>query len=259
PNLQNIPIRMDLGKKIREAFIPKEGFVIVSADYSQIELRLFALLSQDPMMKRFFDQGGDVHRYIAAAMFGIDEEAVSIDQRRAAKTITYGISYGMSAFRLANELNIDFAQAKQFIESYFETFPGIKNFMTKTLEFAHEFGYVKTLFGRRRPTPELRSAKIDKITNLSHPSRFAINTVVQGTAADVIKLAMIAVQNMIDKKYPNEVQMILQIHDELLFEVAPQIADPFIDSLKEVMMNVISLDIALEVEAAKGSSWNVAH
>ncbi|MGL4394232.1 MAG: DNA polymerase I [Brevinema sp.] len=259
PNLQNIPVRTELGKKIREAFIPKDGYTMVSADYSQIELRLFALLSEDPRMKQFFDQGGDVHRYIAAAMFQINEDEVTADQRRAAKTITYGISYGMSAFRLANELDIDFGQAKQFIENYFETFPGVKNFMEQTLQFAHENGYVKTLFGRRRPTPELRGAKIDKITNLSHPSRFAINAVVQGTAADIIKLAMIAVDKMISERYPDHAQMILQIHDELLFEVDPTIADEFLSSLKEVMKNVISLEIPIDVEAAKGANWNVAH
>ncbi|MGL4563135.1 MAG: DNA polymerase I [Brevinema sp.] len=259
PNLQNIPIRTELGKKIREAFIAKDGYVLVSADYSQIELRLFALLSNDQTMKKFFEQGGDVHRYIAAEMFGIDQDHISADQRRAAKTINYGISYGMSAFRLANELSIDFGQARKFIDDYFETFPGVKNFMTETLEFASENGYVKTLFGRRRPTPELRAKKIDKITNLSHPSRFAINAVVQGTAADIIKLAMINVQKMITEKFHSQAFMILQIHDELLFEVLPDIAEQFMESLKEAMTHVISLEIPLEVELGKGENWTKAH
>lgn len=259
PNLQNIPIRTDLGKEIRKAFVPSESKKLVSADYSQIELRLFASLSKDPKMIKYFTSGGDIHRHTAAEMFKISESEVNDDQRRAAKTVNYGISYGMSAFRLANELDIEFGEARDFITSYFETFPGIQKFMLETLEFACKHGYVSTMYGRRRPTPELLGKSPDKITNLSHPSRFAINAVVQGTAADIIKLAMLAVDEMINKKYLDKVVMILQVHDELLFEVEPSIVDEFRKDLITSMSSVTNLDVVLEVEVGVGDNWSEAH
>lgn len=259
PNLQNIPIRTELGKEIRKAFIPSKGKKLLSADYSQIELRLFASLSQDPKMIDFFTSGGDVHRHTAGEMFHVPESEIDNAQRNAAKTVNYGISYGMSAFRLSNELNIGFQEAKQFIDSYFETFPGIKEFMIKTLEEACTQGYVTTLFGRRRPTPELLGKTPDKITNLSHPSRFAINAVVQGTAADIIKIAMIRVSDLITKQYPDTVTMILQVHDELLFEVDPSVIESFQKDLIQTMSSVTTLSVALEVEVGVGDHWSEAH
>ena len=259
PNLQNIPIRTDLGKEIRKAFIPSEGKVLLSADYSQIELRLFAFLSKDEKMLQFFAHGGDVHRHTAATMFGLEESAITDDQRRAAKTINYGISYGMSAFRLGNELSIEFGEARAFINTYFETFPGVKNFMEETLDFASQNGYVKTMYGRRRPAPELYGKTPDKITNLSHPSRFAINAVVQGTAADIIKIAMLKVQELINKSYKDDVSMILQVHDELLFEVTPSAVETFKKDLAETMSSVAQLDIPLDVEIGVGENWGEAH
>ena len=259
PNLQNIPIRTDLGKEIRKAFIPSEGKVLLSADYSQIELRLFAFLSKDEKMLQFFAHGGDVHRHTAATMFGLEESAITDDQRRAAKTINYGISYGMSAFRLGNELSIEFGEARAFINTYFETFPGVKNFMEETLNFASQNGYVKTMYGRRRPAPELYGKTPDKITNLSHPSRFAINAVVQGTAADIIKIAMLKVQELINKSYKDDVSMILQVHDELLFEVTPSAVETFKKDLAETMSSVAQLDIPLDVEIGVGENWGEAH
>ena len=259
PNLQNIPIRTDLGKEIRKAFVPTEGKKLVSADYSQIELRLFASLSKDPKMIEYFTSGGDVHRHTAAEMFKIAENEVDDDQRRAAKTVNYGISYGMSAFRLANELDIEFGEARSFIDSYFETFPGIQKFMMETLEFACKNGYVSTTYGRRRPTPELLGKTPDKITNLSHPSRFAINAVVQGTAADIIKIAMLAVDKMINQKYLDKAVMILQVHDELLFEVDPSFVEEFQKDLIETMSSVVDLEVVLEVEVGIGDNWGEAH
>ncbi|MGL5255090.1 MAG: DNA polymerase I [Brevinema sp.] len=259
PNLQNIPIRTDLGKEIRSAFIAQPPKVLVSADYSQIELRLFAALSGDENMQQYFIQGGDIHRGTAAKMFNIDESVVDDTMRRAAKTINYGISYGMSAFRLGNELNISTGEAKSFIQTYFDTFSGIRSFMEETLNFASKNGYVKTIYGRRRPCPELLGKTPDKITNLSHPSRFAINAVIQGTAADIIKIAMLKMDQLIREEFFNEVEMILQIHDELLFEANPQIIEEFIPRLKHTMKTVADISVPLEVEAGFGANWHVSH
>ncbi|SFB69289.1 DNA polymerase I [Brevinema andersonii] len=259
PNLQNIPIRTELGREIRHAFIASPENILVSADYSQIELRLFASLSDDSMMKKFFLNGGDIHKHTAAAMFHKSESEIDDHMRRAAKTINYGISYGMSAFRLSNELGIEFSEGKKFINSYFETFPGVLKFMTQTLNFASENGYVKTLLGRRRPTPELFGKTPDKITNLSHPSRFAINAVLQGTAADIIKIAMLRAAHLIAEKYQNSAFMILQIHDELLFETHETVAESFAADLKNVMQNVIELSVPLEVEVGIAKNWRDAH
>lgn len=259
PNLQNIPIRTELGREIRHAFTASPENMLVSADYSQIELRLFASLSDDGMMKKFFLDGGDIHKHTASAMFHKSESEIDDHMRRAAKTINYGISYGMSAFRLSNELGIEFSEGKKFINTYFETFPGVLHFMTQTLNFASENGYVKTLFGRRRPTPELFGKTPDKITNLSHPSRFAINAVLQGTAADIIKIAMLRAAQLIAEKYENSASMILQIHDELLFETHETVAESFAADLKNVMQNVIELSVPLEVEVGIAKNWRDAH
>lgn len=259
PNLQNIPIRTALGKEIRQAFIPRSGKKLISADYSQIELRLFASLSKDPKMIEFFQSGGDVHRHTASEMFHIPENEINDEQRRAAKTVNYGISYGMSAFRLSNELNIEFGEARNFIDTYFETFPGIREFMIQTLETACKQGFVTTKFGRVRPTPELLGKTPDKLTNLSHFSRFAINAVVQGTAADIIKIAMIEVDRLIKNSYMNKVNMILQVHDELLFEADPDCVETFTKDLANTMRNVTEMIVPLEVEIGVGNNWSEVH
>ncbi len=259
PNLQNIPIRTEWGREIRKAFIAGAGKKIISADYSQIELRLFASLSGDPTMIEYFKSGGDIHRHTAAAIFGIPESEVTDAQRRAAKTINFGISYGMSAFRLSNELNIDMSDARKFIDRYFDSYPGIRDFMHKTLETACKQGYVATLFGRVRPAKDLLGKTPDKITALSHTSRFAINAVVQGTAADIIKIAMIKVDELIKQKYKDSVSMLLQVHDELIFEAEESSAESFSADLKDIMMSAASLAVPLEVELGIGNSWFEAH
>ncbi|MGL5956441.1 MAG: DNA polymerase, partial [Brevinema sp.] len=176
-----------------------------------------------------------------------------------AKTVNYGISYGMSAFRLANTLGIEFAEARDFITGYFETFPGIQQFMIQTLELACTQGFVSTVYGRRRPTPELYGKTPDKLTNLSHPSRFAINAVVQGTAADIIKIAMVRVNDLIRQSYQDQVTMILQVHDELLFESAETSIEPFQKDLIHTMTSVADFLVPLEVEVGVGDNWNEAH
>ncbi len=259
PNLQNIPIRTELGREIRKAFIAKEGKKMLSADYSQIELRLFASLSKDPKMLAFFESGGDVHRHTASEMFHIPESEVSEEQRRAAKTVNYGISYGMSAFRLGNELGIEFSEARKFIDTYFDTFPGVQQFMMKTLELASQNGFVSTKYGRIRPTPELLGKTPDKLTNLSHTSRFAINAVVQGTAADIIKIAMLKIDELIQNSYSGKVDMILQVHDELLFELDEACAEQFKIDLANTMSSVADLIVPLEVEIGIGDNWSEVH
>ncbi|MGL4677034.1 MAG: DNA polymerase I [Brevinema sp.] len=259
PNLQNIPIRTEIGREIRKAFVPSVGKKIISVDYSQIELRLFASLSKDLTMIEFFKSGGDVHRHTASAMFHIPESSVSEEQRRAAKTVNYGISYGMSVFRLANTLGIEFVEARDFVTTYFETFPGIQQFMIQTLELACSQGFVSTVYGRRRPTLELFGKTPDKITNLSHPSRFAINAVIQGTAADIIKIAMIKINDLIQESYQDKVVMILQVHDELLFEADEASIDPFKKDLKTIMTSLADFLVPLEVEIGVGNNWDEAH
>lgn len=258
PNLQNIPIRDELGRRIRQAFVAAPGQGLLSIDYSQIELRLFAHLSEDPAMIQAFLSGVDIHVHTAAAMYGIRVEDVTSDQRRAAKTINYGISYGMGPFRLSGELGISLTDARQFIETYFEKFPGMRKFMTSILKYAGEKGEVRTMFGRRRPVVELMGKEAGDLQHLSHPQRYAINTVVQGSAADIIKLAMIKVQEVIKEEYP-EAKLLLQIHDELVFEVPEQIKQEFTKRMKLEMEKVVELKVPLSVEAGWGKNWGEAH
>ena len=256
PNLQNIPIRTERGKEIRKAFIPsREDGVIVSADYSQIELRIMAHLSCDTHLINAFRNGQDVHAITAAKIFGISPEEVTADQRRIAKTANFGIMYGISAFGLSQRLNIGRAEAKKIIEDYFANFPAISSYIQDTLAAARETGYVETLFGRRRYLPDINS-KNGTVRALAE--RTAINAPIQGTSADIIKLAMINVDKRIRQEGLKS-RMVLQIHDELLFDAVREELEILQRIIVEEMENVIELSIPLTVECNYGTNWLEAH
>ena len=256
PNLQNIPIRTERGKEIRKAFVPSNpGGIIVSADYSQIELRIMAHLSCDAHLINAFRNGQDVHASTAAKIFGIEVSEVTADQRRIAKTANFGIMYGISAFGLSQRLGISRADAKKIIDDYFEKFPAISSFIEDTLASARENGYVETLFGRRRYLPDISSRNA---TVRSLAERTAINAPIQGTSADIIKLAMINVDRRIRQEGLKS-RMVLQIHDELLFDALPEELETLKKIVVEEMENVITLSIPLTVECNHGNNWLEAH
>ena len=256
PNLQNIPIRTERGKEIRKAFIPShQGGVIVSADYSQIELRIMAHLSCDSHLIEAFRHGQDVHAMTAAKIFGISLDDVTPDQRRIAKTANFGIMYGISAFGLSQRLNIARGEAKKIIEDYFANFPAISSYIQDTLASARESGYVETLFGRRRYLPDISSRNG---TVRSIAERTAINAPIQGTSADIIKIAMINVSKRIEYEGLKS-RMILQIHDELLFDALPEELERLEKIIIEEMENVITLSVPLTVECNHGNNWLEAH
>ncbi len=252
PNLQNIPIRSDLGKLIREAFIAEEGYLLVTADYSQIELRILAALADEPKLKEAFAKGEDIHTKTACEVFGVSPDKVNSEMRRRAKVVNFGIIYGMSPFGLAKELKIPTEEAKRYIETYFSRYPKVVEFINKTIKEAKENGYVKTLFGRKRPVPELFSPKRDE---RELGQRIAVNTPIQGTAADVIKLAMIKCYEYIKSEQP-DAYMIMQVHDELVFEVKEEIAQEFASRVKKIMETVApQLDVPLKVDVSVGKRW----
>jgi len=256
PNLQNIPIRTERGKEIRKAFVASNpGGVIMSADYSQIELRIMAHLSCDQHLISSFRSGVDVHKATASKIFGIPVEEVTSDQRRIAKTANFGIMYGISSFGLAKDLRIANKEAKKIIDDYFESFPAIKSFINDTLEAARENGYVETLFGRRRYIPDIK-AKNGSVRALAE--RNAVNAPIQGTSADIIKLAMIGVDKAMAEAGLKS-KMVLQIHDELVFDVLPEEIESLQKIVIEQMENVISLSIPLTVECNYGTNWLEAH
>ena len=255
PNLQNIPVRTAEGRRIREAFIAPNGSVIVSADYSQIELRIMAHLSQDEGMLSAFANNEDIHRATAAEIFGCDREAVTNEQRRYAKVINFGLIYGMSAFGLAQNLNIERSAAQSYIERYFARYPGVRAYMQDTREVAKQKGYVETYFGRRLWVPEINSSNGMRRAGAE---RAAINAPMQGTAADLIKLAMIAVQNWIAAQQLNT-KLIMQVHDELVLEVPEAELDLVQTMLPQLMQNVAKLDVPLLAEVGVGSNWEAAH
>ena len=256
PNLQNIPIRTERGKEIRKAFVPsREGGLIVSADYSQIELRIMAHLSCDSHLINAFRNGQDVHAITAAKIFGIEPDQVTPDQRRIAKTANFGIMYGISAFGLSQRLGISRPEAKKIIDDYFEKFPAISSFIEDTLAAARENGYVETLFGRRRYLPDINS-KNGTVRSLAE--RTAINAPIQGTSADIIKLAMINVDSRL-RSEGLQSRMVLQIHDELLFDAVPEELETLERIVVEEMENVITLSIPLTVECNHGNNWLEAH
>ncbi len=255
PNLQNIPIRTPQGRRIREAFIAPPGSKIVSADYSQIELRIMAHLSEDKGLRHAFEHGHDVHQATAAEVFGVPLEKVSKDERRTAKVINFGLIYGMSAFGLAQNLGLERATAQAYIESYFSRYPGVKNFMDRTREQARALGYVETVFGRRLRLPEISSGSPAR---RQAAERAAINAPMQGTAADLIKMAMVAVQNWLDERKLKTL-LIMQVHDELVLEVPEEELAEVTEKVKELMQNVAKLDVPLIVEAGVGDNWDQAH
>jgi DNA polymerase-1 len=255
PNLQNIPIRSAEGRRIREAFIAPEGSCIVSADYSQIELRIMAHLSGDEGLLKAFANGEDIHRATAAEVFGASLDAVSNEQRRYAKVINFGLIYGMSAFGLASQLNIERSAAQQYIDLYFTRYPGVKNYMDRTRQQAKSQGYVETWFGRRLWLPEINGANGMR---RQAAERAAINAPMQGTAADLIKLAMVKVQNWLEQKKLQSM-LIMQVHDELVLEV-PQTELPLVkEKVRELMCNVAELKVPLEVGLGEGANWDEAH
>jgi DNA polymerase I len=255
PNLQNIPIRTPEGRRIREAFVAPPGRVIVSADYSQIELRIMAHISGDATLRRAFAEGMDVHRATAAEIFGVAPGEVSSEQRRYAKTINFGLIYGMGAFGLAASLGIEQKAAKDYIDRYFQRYPDVKRYMDTTKARAAELGYVETLFGRRIVLPEIRGGNGPR---RSAAERQAINAPMQGTAADLIKLAMIAVQAALDE-HRRETLMVMQVHDELVFEVPEAELDWVKAEVPRIMASVAELSVPLVAEVGVGPNWDQAH
>ena len=255
PNLQNIPIRTPQGRRIREAFIAPPGSKIISADYSQIELRIMAHLSGDKGLRHAFEHGHDVHQATAAEVFGVPLEKVSKDERRTAKVINFGLIYGMSAFGLAQNLGLERATAQAYIESYFTRYPGVKKFMDETREKARSLGYVETVFGRRLRLPEIQSGSPARRQGAE---RAAINAPMQGTAADLIKLAMISVQNYLDISRL-KTKLVMQVHDELVLEVPENELEEVKEKVRELMQNVEKLDVALIVDVGVGDNWDQAH
>jgi DNA polymerase-1 len=249
PNLQNIPIRTEMGRTIRKAFVADSGYALLSADYSQVELRILAHMSQDPDLIETFRRGADIHRATASKIFGIPESQLTPDQRRAAKTINFGVLYGMSAFRLSNELSIPTAQAKDFIDAYFARYPKIQQFLDHTLEEARATGKVTTLFGRIRYIPEIHNRSF---TVRGNAERMATNAPIQGTAADILKLAMIALDKRLDETFA---RMLLTVHDEIVIEVQENRAEEVAGIVKETMENIFPIAVPLVVDTHWGRSW----
>ncbi len=258
PNLQNIPVRTEEGREIRAAFIAEEGNVLVSLDYSQIELRIFAHMADIDAMKEAFHKGLDIHAMTASEVFGVPIEGMDPMIRRKAKAINFGVIYGISAFGLAAQLGISREEAQAFIDAYFERFPGIRDYMERTKTFAREKGYVETLFGRRIHTPDMQA----KGPRRGMAERAAINAPIQGSAADIIRRAMIRVPGAL-RAAGLSGRMILQIHDELLFEVPEAEAEPTIAAVRPVMesapLPAVQLDVPMVVDAGVGRSWAEAH
>ena len=255
PNLQNIPVRTTEGRRIREAFIAAPGHLLVSADYSQIELRIMAHLSGDPSLLDAFAGGADIHRATAAEIFAVPIEQVTSEQRRYIKAVNFGLIYGMSAFGLAAQLNIERGAAQQFIDKYFARYPGVAEYMLRTRELAHKQGYVKTVFGRRLWLPDINAGGGPR---RQAAERAAINAPMQGTAADLIKLAMVGVQGWLDRERLST-RLILQVHDELVFEVPHAEAPQLSAELPALMTNVASLRVPLVVDVGSGPNWEQAH
>lgn len=255
PNLQNIPIRTEEGRRIRQAFVAPAGNKIVAADYSQIELRIMAHLSQDPGLLSAFSEGLDVHTATAAEVFGVPLEEVTSDQRRSAKAINFGLIYGMSAFGLARQLLIGRKEAQQYIDLYFERYPGVQRYMDDTRKLAARQGYVQTLGGRRLYLPEINARNGMR---RQAAERTAINAPMQGTAADIIKLAMIDIHNWLEQSQVSA-KMIMQVHDELVFEVAQAQVEDFGAELERRMAQAMTLDVPLLVEVGVGDNWDEAH
>ena len=255
PNLQNIPVRSTEGRRIRQAFIAPEGYKILAADYSQIELRIMAHLSGDKGLLDAFSKGEDIHKATAAEVFGVSLEQVTADLRRSAKAINFGLIYGMSAFGLAKQLGLGRSQAQEYIDLYFSRYPGVKQYMDDTRELAKDQGYVETLWGRRLYLPEIRSKNAAR---RQYAERTAINAPMQGSAADIIKLAMIAAGAWLQDEQ-TDAKMIMQVHDELVFEIADKKVDAYSAMIRTLMSEAAELDVPLLVDIGVGINWDEAH
>ena len=253
PNLQNIPIRTPIGRQIRKAFIAPEGRVLLAADYSQIELRLMAHFSQDDALVHAFQQGQDVHRRTASEVLGIAIEDVTNDQRRQAKAVNFGLLYGMSEFGLTRQLGFTREESRNYIARYFQRYPGVLDYMERTRQIAREQGFVETILGRRLYTPDILAT--NKMIKQA-AERAAINAPLQGSAADIIKLAMIAVDKILPK---DQAKLLLQVHDELVFEADIAIADELSKQIAEVMQSVLEISVPFVVEVGQGQNWDAAH
>jgi DNA polymerase I len=256
PNLQNIPVRTEQGRRIRQAFIAPEGCKLVAADYSQIELRIMAHLSGDKGLLKAFEKGEDIHKATAAEVFGVGVNEVSADQRRSAKAINFGLIYGMSAFGLSRQLDVGRNQAQEYIDRYFERYPGVLKYMDRIRKQAHDDGYVETLFGRRLYLPEI-NARNKQLQQGAE--RTAINAPMQGSAADIIKLAMLDVEHWLTTNHADDARMVMQVHDELILEVRESALDTICAGLESRMSAAASLDVPLLVEAGVGNNWDEAH
>ena len=255
PNLQNIPIRMELGRQIRKVFIPKEGCVFLDADYSQIELRIMAHMSKDEKLIEAYNMAEDIHRITASQVFGVPFDEVTDLQRRNAKAVNFGIIYGISSFGLSQDLSISRKEASDYIEQYFKTYPKIKGYIDSMVEDAKKTGYSLTMFNRRRPIPELKSSNF---MQRSFGERVAMNAPIQGTAADIIKLAMIRVYDAL-KKGGYKSKLLLQIHDELLVETYPDEIEDVKKIIEDGMKNAVKLSVPLEIDMKQGNNWLEAH
>ena len=251
PNLQNIPVRTDLGSEIRKMFVPADGCVLVDADYSQIELRVLAHIAEDAVMQKAFCSGADIHTTTAAQVFGVAMEEVTSLQRRHAKAVNFGIVYGISEFSLADDIGVSRYEARDYIDSYLANYQGVRRYMKQVVENAKEVGFTQTLYGRKRYIPELKSSNFNI---RSGAERIALNTPIQGTAADLIKLAMIRVEQALNEQYP-EAKLLLQVHDELIVECSEAIAPQVADLISQQMQAVAQLKVPLTAEAKYGKSW----
>ena len=258
PNLQNIPIRDEIGRKVRNGFIAEEGCLLLSADYSQIELRVLAHFCQDSALLAAFKEGKDIHRHTASIIFHCREEEVTEEMRRRAKSVNFGIIYGLQAFGLSKQIGISVSEAKEFIESYFNNFPLVREFVKKVMEEVRDTGEVRTISGRRRVFPDLYKKSLPEGFHLSASQRMALNTKIQGTAADIIKIAMIEIHRKLSQVLP-EAKMVLQIHDELLFECPEDKIDLLAKIVKETMENCCKLNVPLLVDIGIGKNWGEAH
>ena len=251
PNLQNIPVRTDLGAEIRKMFVPRDGCVLVDADYSQIELRVLAHIAGDEVMQKAFCDGRDIHTTTASQVFGVPMESVTALQRRHAKAVNFGIVYGISEFSLAEDIGVSRYEARAYIDNYLANYQGVRNYMKQVVADAREIGYTQTLYGRRRYIPELKSSNFNI---RSGAERIALNTPIQGTAADLIKLAMIRVENCLNQQFP-EAKLLLQVHDELIVECPEEIASEVAALISRQMQEIANLSVPLMAEAKTGKSW----
>ncbi|MEM7267295.1 MAG: DNA polymerase, partial [Pseudomonadota bacterium] len=244
------------GRRVRQAFVPREGNKFVAADYSQIELRIMAHLSGDKGLLDAFAHGKDIHKATASEVFGVPLDEVTTEQRRSAKAINFGLIYGMSAFGLSKQLNIPRNEAQKYMDLYFERYPGVLEYMDSTRESAKEKGYVETVFGRRLYLPDIKASNGARRKGAE---RAAINAPMQGTAADIIKMAMIKVDDWIRKNASDDVTMMMQVHDELVFEIKEDKVETYVSTITALMESAATLNVPLVVEAGVGENWDEAH